>query len=96
VRGGDARQRSGGIGRSPHGDGLPTADARQERRTGEAEQQLLVASPTSAVLTVGCRRDPRFGPVLLVGLGGILAEVLLGTAVALAPPDPDEIGHRNG
>jgi acyl-CoA synthetase (NDP forming) len=36
-------------------------------------------------LIVGCRRDPRFGPLLLVGLGGIHAEVLGDTAVALAP-----------
>ena len=33
----------------------------------------------------GCRRDPRFGPVLLVGFGGILAELLQDVAVALAP-----------
>ncbi len=34
---------------------------------------------------VGCVRDPRFGPVLMVGLGGVLAEVLADTALALAP-----------
>jgi len=43
---------------------------------------------TSIELIAGCRRDPRFGPVLLVGLGGILAEVLRDTAVALAPAEP--------
>lgn len=36
-------------------------------------------------LLIGCRRDPRFGPLLLAGLGGIHAEVLRDTAVALAP-----------
>jgi hypothetical protein len=35
-------------------------------------------------LIVGCLRDPRFGPVLMVGLGGVFAEVLGDTAVALA------------
>jgi acyl-CoA synthetase (NDP forming) len=42
-------------------------------------------------LIVGVRRDPRFGPVLLVGLGGVFAEVLRDVAVALAPVDPDEV-----
>jgi acyl-CoA synthetase (NDP forming) len=41
-------------------------------------------------LIVGCRRDPRFGPLLLVGLGGIHAEVLRDTAVALAPASAGE------
>jgi acyl-CoA synthetase (NDP forming) len=41
-------------------------------------------------LIVGVRRDPRFGPVLLVGLGGVFAEVFRDVAVALAPVDPDE------
>lgn len=41
-----------------------------------------------AELIAGCVRDPRFGPVVLVGLGGIYAELLDDTAVALAPVDP--------
>jgi acyl-CoA synthetase (NDP forming) len=36
-------------------------------------------------LLVGCRRDARFGPVALAGLGGVHAEVLRDVAVALAP-----------
>jgi hypothetical protein len=34
---------------------------------------------------VGTQWDPRFGPVVLVGLGGVLTEVLADVAVALAP-----------
>jgi acyl-CoA synthetase (NDP forming) len=41
-------------------------------------------------LIVGCRRDPRFGPVLLVGLGGVFAEVLKDVAAALAPATPGQ------
>ena len=41
-------------------------------------------------LIVGVRRDPRFGPVLLVGLGGVFAEVFGDVAVALAPVEPAE------
>ena len=40
-----------------------------------------------AELIAGCIRDTRFGPILLVGLGGIFAELLDDTAVALAPVD---------
>ena len=36
-------------------------------------------------LIVGARRDPRFGPILLVGAGGLYAEVVKDIAVALAP-----------
>jgi acyl-CoA synthetase (NDP forming) len=44
-----------------------------------------------AELIVGCKSDPRFGPVVLVGFGGILAELVPDTAVALAPAEPEEI-----
>jgi acetate---CoA ligase (ADP-forming) len=36
-------------------------------------------------LIVGTRRDPRFGPVTLVGMGGMYTEVLADVAVGLAP-----------
>jgi acyl-CoA synthetase (NDP forming) len=39
-------------------------------------------------LIAGVRRDPRFGPVLLVGLGGTTTEVLKDLAFALAPVTP--------
>ncbi|MFF2571276.1 acetate--CoA ligase family protein [Streptomyces sp. NPDC058084] len=36
-------------------------------------------------LIVGVQRDPRFGPVAMVGLGGVLTETLRDVAFALAP-----------
>ena len=36
-------------------------------------------------LIVGAKRDPRFGPVVLAGLGGLYAELFDDAAVALAP-----------
>lgn len=49
-----------------------------------------MASVSGVELLVGAVRDPRFGPVVLVALGGIYAEVLDDTAVALAPVDETE------
>jgi hypothetical protein len=41
-------------------------------------------------LLIGARRDARFGPVALAGLGGVYAEVLDDVAVALAPVGEDQ------
>ncbi|MFP5341659.1 MAG: acetate--CoA ligase family protein, partial [Candidatus Limnocylindria bacterium] len=56
---------------------------------GVAARGLLVqpmADP-GVELIVGMRRDPSFGPVVLVGLGGVMAEVLDDVRMALAPLD---------
>jgi hypothetical protein len=45
-------------------------------------------------LIVGLRRDPQFGPVVLVGLGGTLTEVLDDVAVLLAPAGAGEVLER--
>ena len=39
---------------------------------------------------LGARRDPTFGPVVMLGLGGILTEVLGDVAFRRAPIEPDE------
>jgi len=53
--------------------------------------ERMVSVEGAVELIVGCRRDPRFGPLVLVGLGGVFAEVLLDVAVALAPAEPHEL-----
>lgn len=47
--------------------------------------ESLVDTSRGVEVIVGCVRDPRFGPVVMVGLGGVFAEVLSDTAVAIAP-----------
>jgi acyl-CoA synthetase (NDP forming) len=41
-------------------------------------------------LVIGCRRDARFGPVLLIGFGGTYTEILRDTALALAPVSAEQ------
>lgn len=41
--------------------------------------------PAGLELVVGARRDPLFGPMVVVGLGGILVELLRDSVAALAP-----------
>ena len=41
-------------------------------------------------LIIGAKRDPRFGPVALVGMGGVYAELLLDVAEALAPVSAEQ------
>ena len=51
----------------------------QEMVSGEAE------------VIVGVRRDPQFGPVVIVGLGGVAVEILNDVAVATAPVSRDHV-----
>jgi acyl-CoA synthetase (NDP forming) len=45
-----------------------------------------------AELLIGARWDPRLGPVALAGAGGVYAELLSDSAVALAPVSPEQAG----
>lgn len=66
------------------------------RSAGASLRGLLVEPMASAgvELIVGGRRDAVFGPAVLVGIGGILAEVLDDVAVLLAPAREAEIRRR--
>lgn len=46
--------------------------------------------PQGAEIMVGARVDPQFGPMVVVGLGGIFVELLKDTSVRLAPVDTRE------
>jgi acyl-CoA synthetase (NDP forming) len=79
---------SGGVAvglQSP--DDLNEAFARMESALSPPSYSVEAMAPLSRglELIVGAKRDPRFGPVLLVGAGGLYAEVVKDVAVALAP-----------
>ncbi len=59
---------------------------------GATVRGLLVAAMAEPgiELIVGVRRDPQFGPAVLVGLGGVLAEALDDVAIRIAPVPREE------
>jgi acetyl coenzyme A synthetase (ADP forming)-like protein len=62
------------------------ARARQ-RQPGARIEGVLVAqmAPPGHELIVGMRRDPQFGPLLMVGLGGVFVELFRDVAFRVAP-----------
>jgi acetate---CoA ligase (ADP-forming) len=64
---------------------IPNAGVR-----GLLVQQMIRRAPGDVELIVGGKRDPQFGPVVLVGHGGVLVEVLKKTSLRMAPLTPAE------
>ena len=87
---------------------LPSADAVRDafdRVTGRARQmrpcakiagvtvQKMIAYPNSLELILGTKKDLVFGPVIMVGMGGVAAEVVQDRAFGL-PPLNDVLARR--
>jgi acyl-CoA synthetase (NDP forming) len=78
--------------------GLVDAEAAEEAllemsaRLGDGEYVLeeMDTRPSVVELIVGARREPGFGAVVLVGIGGVHAEVYRDVQVALAPVTVDQ------
>ena len=68
--------------------GVASAYAALARRLGP---RVLVAAtaPDGVELALGLVRDPDLGPLLVVGAGGVLVEVLADRVVRLPPLDPE-------
>lgn len=47
-------------------------------------------APQGVECFVGGRRDPAFGPIVVVGLGGVFVEIFKDTSIRLAPVTPSE------
>jgi len=52
---------------------------------------LVEATATGVEVICGMRRDPLFGPVVLLGLGGSLTEILRDVAVRVCPVSPEDL-----
>ncbi|MGN9782061.1 acetate--CoA ligase family protein [Nonomuraea sp. ZG12] len=83
-----------GLGRGQVAGAAAAMAARLDEQ-GIAADGFLVEEQAGAgvELIVGLVRDPGFGPVLLVGLGGVLAEVLRDTALRLCPVSEKDVRH---
>jgi acetate---CoA ligase (ADP-forming) len=64
-------------------------DMQQRLVPPECSIEAMAPLSEGVELIVGARRDARFGPVAVVGLGGIYAELLEDIAVGLAPLDQE-------
>ena len=62
------------------------------RRTGSGSfaVEAMARRPASVELIMGVRQDASFGPVAMVGIGGVTAELLADTAIGLAPLTRDK------
>ncbi|MEV7520444.1 acetate--CoA ligase family protein [Streptomyces sp. NPDC091371] len=79
---------AGGVAlRLPDRAALLAAYREMRTRLGAAAYSVEAMADLSdgIELIVGVNRDPRFGPVAMVGLGGVLTETLRDVAFALAP-----------
>ena len=69
------------------------ATARPDARVDGVTVQRMVSLPASRELIVGAMRDPVFGAVMLVGAGGITAELYQDRALEL-PPLSERLARR--
>ncbi|WP_199435327.1 acetate--CoA ligase family protein [Qaidamihabitans albus] len=64
--------------------------------TGARRYLVEAMAPSGVDLVVGARRDPVFGPIVLLGLGGTTAEALADVAIRLAPLGPARAAEMPG
>lgn len=77
-----------GVAPAAIGEAIEAMAARVRERTGiEPEGYLLQEMASGVEMIVGVHRDPQLGPTLLVGLGGVTAELFQDTALRLLPVD---------
>jgi acetate---CoA ligase (ADP-forming) len=71
----------------PDAEALVAAHASMHARLGAPSYSIeAMVDPSDGIeLIVGVKQDPRFGPVAMVGLGGIYTEVFRDVQFALAP-----------
>ncbi|WP_327296936.1 acetate--CoA ligase family protein [Streptomyces sp. NBC_01197] len=61
---------------------------REATRADHYVVEAMARPPYAVELIAGVRRDPAFGPVAMIGIGGVTAELLADTTLAMAPLTP--------
>jgi acyl-CoA synthetase (NDP forming) len=74
-------------------DLLTALDAIDTGRGGQGWYLIEEQAPAGTELIVGARRDPSFGPVVMLGLGGIAAEAFADVSFRRVPVDADDVGE---
>ncbi len=75
----------------PHGEAVRSACVDMSEKLGQIQvdgflvQEMAAGGLSTFELIVGAKRDPHFGPVVLLGHGGILVEILGKTSLRVAP-----------
>jgi acetyltransferase len=70
--------------------------ARAESNGTPARGVLVEATASGVEVICGMRHDPVFGPVVLLGVGGTLTEVLKDVSVRLVPPSKEDLDEMLG
>jgi hypothetical protein len=91
----------GGVALNVSGDSHVAAAFRRVMAAAPAGARVdgVLVSPMrerGLELFVGCTRDPQWGPVLAVGLGGIFVEILQDVALRVLPVTPAEVRRMLG
>jgi acyl-CoA synthetase (NDP forming) len=91
----------GGVALNVAGDDAVAAAFRRVMSAAPAGAKVdgVLVSPMrerGLELFVGCTRDPQWGPVLAVGLGGLFVEVLQDVALRILPVAPAEVRRMLG
>lgn len=85
------RSEAGGVVLGVRDEGaLRAAVGRLEARFGPGPVLVQEQVPPGAELLLGGRRDATFGPLVVVGLGGVLTELLHEVSLGLAPLGPED------
>jgi acyl-CoA synthetase (NDP forming) len=69
-----------------------TASARAAQPDARIDGFLVQEMVTGVEAIIGARSDPLYGPVLLIGAGGVLVELTNDASLRLLPVSADEIG----